>query len=100
MEKGSEGFQILHNTADTQGLDAWRKLNHRFDPSNSISRLNQPRKLVKEQNVEGVAPNRASTSAFRTNTRVVRQHNELLVPLQNPLLQKVRQEFVGLLQPA
>ena len=34
MEEGAEGFEILRNTKTEVELDAWRRLNHKYDPRN------------------------------------------------------------------
>ena len=33
MEECTEGFEIVHNTKTEVGFDAWRRLNHKYDPT-------------------------------------------------------------------
>ena len=36
VEERTEGFEILRNTKTEVGLDAWRRLNHKYDPRNPL----------------------------------------------------------------
>ena len=37
MEERTEGFEIVRNTKTDVGLDAWRRLNHKYDPRKPAS---------------------------------------------------------------
>ena len=51
MEDGTDGFEIVRNSAEDVGLDAWRRLNHRFDPMNPLRILQMLRKLLRPSQV-------------------------------------------------
>ena len=46
MEEGSEGFEIVRNSSEEVGLDAWRRLNYRFDPTSPLRNLQMLEKLI------------------------------------------------------
>ena len=46
MEDGTEGFEIVRNSHEEVGLDAWRRLNHRFDPMNPLRNLQLLEQLI------------------------------------------------------
>ena len=37
MEECTEGFEIVRNTKTEVGLDAWRRLNHKYDARNPVA---------------------------------------------------------------
>ena len=39
MEECTEGFEILRDTKTAVGLDAWRRLNHKYDPRNPVRNI-------------------------------------------------------------
>ena len=51
MTEGSEAFQIVRNCSGDVGLEAWRRLNHRYDPANPLRTLQVLRNLLKPSQV-------------------------------------------------
>ena len=49
MAAGTEAKEIVRSTAESAGLGTWRRLCHRYDPANTISKLVQLTTLIKEQ---------------------------------------------------
>ena len=39
VEECTEGFEAVRNTKTEVGLDAWRRLNHKYDPRQPIEKL-------------------------------------------------------------
>ena len=39
MVERTEGFEIVRNTKTEVGLDAWRRLNHKYDPRNPLRNI-------------------------------------------------------------
>ena len=46
MEECTEGFEIVRNTKTDVGLDAWRRLNHKYDPRNPLRNIQLLEKLL------------------------------------------------------
>ena len=46
MEERSEGFETVRNTKTEVGLDAWRRLNHKYDPRNPLRNIQLLGKLL------------------------------------------------------
>ena len=48
---GTTAFDIVKNTKKNQGLDAWRKLNRKYDPNNPVSNLRLMQKILRPSQV-------------------------------------------------
>ena len=46
MEECTKGFEIVRNTKTEVGLDAWRRLNHKYDPRNPLRNMQLMEKLL------------------------------------------------------
>ena len=46
MEERTEGFEIVRNTKTEVGLDAKRRLNHKYDPRNPLRNIQLLEKLL------------------------------------------------------
>ena len=51
MEERTEGFEIVRNTKTEVGLDAWRRLNHKYDPRNPLRNMQLLEKLLARSQV-------------------------------------------------
>ena len=72
MEKGTDGFEIVRNTKTEVGLDAWRRLNHKYDPRNPLRNIQLLKKLLTSTQV-GFADVVASMERLEQERRVDRQ---------------------------
>ena len=67
MEECTEGFEIVRNTKTEGGLDAWRRLNHKYDPRNLL------RNMLLAPTQVGYSDVVASMERLEPELRVVRQ---------------------------
>ena len=72
MEECTEGFEIVRNTMTEVGLDAWRRLNHKYDPRNTLRNVQVLERLLAPMQV-GHADVVASMERLEQELRVVRQ---------------------------
>ena len=72
MEECTEGFEIVRNTKTEVGLDAWRRLNHKYDPRNPARNRQLLEKLLAPTQV-GYPHVVASMERLEQELRVVRQ---------------------------
>ena len=70
MEECTGGFEIVRNTKTEVGLDAWRRLNHKYDPRNPLRNILE--KLLAPSQV-GYADVVAIMETLEQGLRVVRQ---------------------------
>ena len=47
MEECTEGLEIMRNTKTEVGFDAWRRLNHKYDPRNPLRNTQLLEKLLR-----------------------------------------------------
>ena len=76
MEEGTEGFEIVRNTKTEVGLDAWRRLNHRYDPRDPL------------RNVQLLAPTQVGYTDVVANMERLQQEwfaRDFGDDVQNPL---------------
>ena len=52
MEECTEGFEIVRNTKTEVGLDAWRRLYHKYDPRNLLRNIQLLERLLAPTKVE------------------------------------------------
>ena len=71
MEEGTEGFENVRNTKTEVGLDAKRKLNHKYDPRNPLRNIQLLEKLLAPSQV-GYSDVVASMERLERELRVVR----------------------------
>ena len=69
MEECTEGFEFLRNTV---GLDAWKRLNHKYDPRNPLRNIQLLEKLLAPSQI-GYADVVASMEGLEQKLRVVPQ---------------------------
>ena len=72
MEERTEGFEIVRNTKTEVGLDAQRRLNHKYDPRNPLRNIQLLEKLLAPSQV-GSSDVVASMERLEQELRVVRQ---------------------------
>ena len=72
MQECTEGFEIVRNTKTEVGLDAWRRLNHKYDPFNPLRNIQLLEKLLAPPQV-GYADVVGSMERLEQELRVVRQ---------------------------
>ena len=72
MEERTEGFEIVRNTKTEVGLDAWRRLNHKYDPRNPLQNIQLLEKLLAPTQV-GYSDVAASMDRLKQELRVVQQ---------------------------
>ena len=72
MEEFTEGFEIVRNTKTEVGLDAWRRLNHTYDPRNPVRNFQLLERLLAPSQV-GYSDVVASMERLEQELRVVRQ---------------------------
>ena len=70
MEECTEGFEIVRNTKTGVGLDAWRRLNHKYDPRNPLRNMMVLEKLLAPPQV-GCADVVASMQKLRRSIHTV-----------------------------
>ena len=71
MEECTEGFEIVRNTKTEVGLDAWRRLNHMYDPRNPLRHVQFLERLFAPTQV-AYSDVVASMERFEQELRVVR----------------------------
>ena len=72
MEERTEGFEIVRNTKTEVGLDAQRRLNHKYDPRDPLRNIQFLEKLLARSQV-GSSDVVASMERLEQELRVVRQ---------------------------
>ena len=72
MEECTEGFALVRNTKTEVGLDAWRRLNHKYDPRNPLPNIQLLEKLLVPSQVD-YADGVASMERLEQGLRAVRQ---------------------------
>ena len=72
MEECAEGFENMRTTKTEVGLDAWRRLNHKFDPRNPLRNIPLLEELLAPTQV-GYSEVVASVERLEQEMRVVRQ---------------------------
>ena len=72
MEECTEGFDIVRNTKTEVGLDALRRLNHKYDPRNPLRNIQLLERLLAPSQV-GYSDVVASMERLEQELRVVRQ---------------------------
>ena len=75
MEERTEGFEIVRNTKTEVGLDAQRRLNHKYDPRDPLRNIQFLEKLLAPSQV-GSSDVVASMERLEQELRVVRQRFE------------------------
>ena len=75
MEEGTEGFEIVRNTKTEVGLDAKRRLNHKYDPRNPLRNIQLLEKLLAPSQL-GSSDVVASMERLEQELRVVRQRSD------------------------
>ena len=74
MEECTEGFEFVRNTKTEVGLDAWRRLNHKYDPGNPLRNIQLLERVL--------APTQVSPSDVAASMETLEQE-----------LREVRQRF-------
>ena len=72
MEEGTKGFEIVRNTETEVGLDAWRRLDDKYDPCNPLRNIHLLARLLAPTQVCH-ADVVASMKRLEQELRVVRQ---------------------------
>ena len=72
MEECTEGLDIVRNTKTEVELDAWRRLNHKYDPRDTLRNIQLLERLLAQTQV-GYSDVVASMERLEQGLRVVRQ---------------------------
>ena len=72
LEECAEGFEIVHNTKTEVGLDAWKRMNHKYDLRNPLRNVQLLERLLAPSQA-GYSDVVASMERLEQELRVVRQ---------------------------
>ena len=72
MEECTEGVEIVRNTRIEEGMDAWRRLNHKYDPRNPLRNIQVLERLFAQTQV-GYSDVVANMERLEQELRAARQ---------------------------